>query len=104
MSCKANNYGQGAGRQRWRPLPGVNILVKGSTRGTVTGVDGAFSLSADAGDILTISLVGYKKIEVPVQVGTPMAIRLESASTGLDELVVVGDGVPQRGETMLPII
>lgn len=78
------------------PLPGVNIIIKGSTRGAVTGADGSFSLSADAGEVLMISLVGYKKLELPAQAGTPMTIRLEAASTGLDELVVVGYGVQKK--------
>lgn len=78
------------------PLPGVNILVKGTTRGTVTNANGSFSLSADAGEVLVISLVGFNKREVPAQAGTPMVIRLESASTGLEELVVVGYGAQKK--------
>ncbi|MBS0029142.1 SusC/RagA family TonB-linked outer membrane protein [Chitinophaga sp. 22321] len=78
------------------PLPGVNIVIKGTNRGTVTTAEGSFSLSADAGEILVISLVGYNKQEVPAKAGTPMTIRLESASTGLEELVVVGYGVQKK--------
>ncbi|MFX1705188.1 TonB-dependent receptor [Chitinophaga sp. CC14] len=78
------------------PLPGVNIVVKGTTRGTVTTVDGSFSLQADPGEILVVSLVGYTKQEVPAKAGGPMTISLTSASTGLDELVVVGYGVQKK--------
>ncbi|WP_142685048.1 SusC/RagA family TonB-linked outer membrane protein [Chitinophaga polysaccharea] len=78
------------------PLPGVNIVIKGTTRGTVTNVDGIFTLQAAPGDILVVSLVGYTKQELPVKVDGPMVIRLQSASTGLDELVVVGYGAQKK--------
>lgn len=78
------------------PLPGVNIIVKGTARGAVTGNDGTFSLLADPGETLVISLVGYTKLELPAKAGTPMTIRLETAATGLDELVVVGYGVQKK--------
>lgn len=78
------------------PLPGVNILVKGTTRGTVTNADGLFTLQADPGEILVVSLVGYTKQELPAKAGGPMNISLQSASTGLDELVVVGYGAQKK--------
>lgn len=78
------------------PLPGVNILVKGTTRGAVTGADGAFSLSADAGEMLVVSLVGFDKVELAAKAGAPMVIRLASASTGLEELVVIGYGAQKK--------
>ncbi|NLR80725.1 SusC/RagA family TonB-linked outer membrane protein [Chitinophaga eiseniae] len=78
------------------PLPGVNIVVKGTNRGTVTNANGSFTLQADAGEILVISLVGYTRQEVPVTEGSPITIRLQSSATGLDELVVVGYGVQKK--------
>ncbi|PSL46181.1 TonB-linked SusC/RagA family outer membrane protein [Chitinophaga niastensis] len=78
------------------PLPGVNILIKGTTRGAVSGADGSFAIQADPGEIIVVSLVGYNKQELQVKGLTQMTIRLTVSSTGLDELVVVGYGAQKK--------
>ncbi|SEW41170.1 SusC/RagA family TonB-linked outer membrane protein [Chitinophaga arvensicola] len=78
------------------PLPGVNIIIKGTTRGTVTNGEGTFTLQANPGDILVLSLIGYTKQELPAKPGAAMNIRLESTATGLDELIVVGYGSQKK--------
>ncbi len=78
------------------PLPGVNIVVKGTTRGAVTSPDGSFTLDAQPNDILVVSLVGYTRQEIPAKNIAGTVIRLSSATTGLNELIVMGYGVQKK--------
>ncbi|MBT1686904.1 SusC/RagA family TonB-linked outer membrane protein [Dawidia soli] len=78
------------------PLPGVNILVKGTAYGTTAGVDGAFTLEAAPTDVLVISFIGYKTTEVPVGNQTKIAVTLAEDMATLDEIVVVGYGEQKK--------
>ena len=78
-------------------LPGVTVLVKGTTNGTSTGVDGSFSLSAPENSVLVFSSVGFVRQEVPVTGATSsLAIRLVDDTQTLREVVVVGYGTQER--------
>lgn len=75
------------------PLPGANVLVKGTSRGTQTDFDGNFVISAKQGDTLVISYIGYKNEFVTIEDITKMlTIVLEEDSSSLEEVVVVGYG------------
>ncbi|HEY8936070.1 MAG TPA: SusC/RagA family TonB-linked outer membrane protein, partial [Cyclobacteriaceae bacterium] len=74
------------------PLPGVSVLEKGTTNGTSTDVNGAFSLSVGSGATLVLSFIGYKSVEVPVGERTSIDAVLESDVTALSEVVVIGYG------------
>jgi len=78
-------------------LPGVSVLIKGSTQGTVTDLDGKFSLTSDQ-DIgtLVFSYIGYSTQEVIVGNQNVLDVTLEEDLVGLDEVVVVGYGVQQK--------
>jgi TonB-dependent starch-binding outer membrane protein SusC len=78
------------------PLPGVNVLVKGTAYGTTTGVDGAFTLEAAPTDVLVISFIGYKTSEEPVGNQTKLTITLAEDMATLDEIVVVGYGEQKK--------
>ena len=78
------------------PLIGVSILVKGTTNGTVTDLDGNFTLSVREGEVLRVSYVGYAIQEVPVALGKQMRIILEEDTEVLDEVVVVGYGTQKK--------
>lgn len=78
------------------PLLGVNVVEKGTTNGTVTGLDGDFTLSVPAGSTLVISYVGFKAKEVVANASAPMNIVLQEDSELLDEVVVVGYGVQKK--------
>jgi TonB-linked SusC/RagA family outer membrane protein len=79
------------------PLPGVTVLVKGTTIGTSTGNDGAFSLSVPENSTLVFSSVGFKTQELPVTGATStIAIRLSDDQQSLNEVVVVGYGTQTR--------
>ena len=79
-------------------LPGVTVLVRGTTLGTTTNTDGQFSLSAPEGSTLVFSFVGYATQTVTVTAGAPAyAIALREDAKQLTEVVVVGYGTQQRG-------
>ncbi len=78
-------------------LPGVNILVKGSSQGTSTDTDGAYQLQVPSlSDTLVFSFVGYKKTEVPINGRTEINISLESQVLLGEGLVVVGYGTQEK--------
>ena len=79
-------------------MPGVNILVKGTTQGTVTDTQGAFSISTSPNSTLVITFVGYKTFEILVGERTVINLTLESDLSSLDEVVVTGYGVDKRRE------
>lgn len=75
-----------------QPLPGVNIIVKGTAIGTTSDFDGAFSLNIkDKNSILVFSYLGYKTQEVAAS-GSLMTVSLEDDAQALNEVVVIGYG------------
>jgi len=79
------------------PLPGVTVLVKGTTNGTSTGADGSFSLSVPENSTLVFSSVGFKTQELAVTGATStIAVRLSDDQQALNEVVVVGYGTQTR--------
>jgi len=88
------------------PLPGANVLVKGTTVGTQTDFDGNFVLSIpDDSNIVVISYIGYKTIEVDVTGKDTIEVQLEVAASQLDDVVIVGSRNPNRTstETTVPV-
>jgi hypothetical protein len=78
-------------------LPGVTVVVKGSSQGTATDANGNYSLAVPAGSgTLVFSSIGYDAREVAIGSRTAVDITLSAASTGLDEVVVVGYGTQAR--------
>jgi TonB-linked SusC/RagA family outer membrane protein len=74
-------------------VPGATVVVKGTQTGTVTDLDGNFSIQAASGDILVVSFIGYTSREITVQSGqTIYAIAMEVSMSDLSEVVVVGYG------------
>ncbi|GAB3234291.1 TonB-dependent receptor [Algoriphagus aestuariicola] len=75
------------------PVPGALVLVKGTQRGTVTDIDGNYSIDAAPGEILVVSFVGYITKEVAVVGGqTTIDVTLDLSTSDLSEVVVVGYG------------
>src|SRR5688572_13088099 len=73
-------------------IPGANILEKGTSNGTITSIDGAYSITVNEGAVLVFSFVGYKSTEVPVAAQTSVNVSLQSDVTALSEVVVIGYG------------
>ncbi len=80
-----------------RPLPGVTVVVKGTTIGTVTDNDGNFSLSVPSNAAtLQFSFVGMKTQEIPIGNQTNFSVTMEEEAIGLEEVVAVGYGVQKK--------
>ncbi|MEM1215036.1 MAG: TonB-dependent receptor [Bacteroidota bacterium] len=80
------------------PLIGVSILVQGATSGTVSDVDGRFSVTVPKGSVLQLSYLGYITKEIPV-INTDLGtIFLETDVNKLEEVVVVGYGTQKRSD------
>ncbi|MGE4587531.1 MAG: carboxypeptidase-like regulatory domain-containing protein [Mangrovibacterium sp.] len=78
-------------------LPGVSIVVKGTTQGTITDIDGRYSLTNVPPDaILVFSFVGMKNLEIAVNGQSRIDITLEEETIGLEEIVAVGYGTMKR--------
>ena len=78
------------------PVIGANVLVKGTTNGTITDMDGKFSLEVTEGTILTVSYIGYMDYQVKVGKQSKLVITLKENSHALEELVVVGYGTQKK--------
>lgn len=78
-------------------LPGVNIIVKGTTNGTTTGLDGSYVLTnVKPTDIIVFSYVGYKTLEMGVEGKLVLNVILEEDTNSLDEVVVIGYGAKKK--------
>ncbi|ANQ52370.2 TonB-dependent receptor [Flammeovirga sp. MY04] len=80
------------------PLPGVNIIIKGTSKGTVTDIDGNYSINVLKEDVLVFNYIGFLAQEVKVGTQTSIDISLEQDMELLDEIVVVGYGTQKRKE------
>ena len=85
--------------EKGEPLPGVSVVVKGTTRGTTTDVEGNFQLSVpDASSTLVFSFVGYVGQEITVGNQTTLNVRLVVNQESLEEVVVVGYGTQKKSD------
>lgn len=75
------------------PLPGVNVLIQGTTTGTQTDFDGEFSIQASTGDVLVFSFVGLTTTRFTVGDVSRLSVTLTADSAQLDEVVVTALGV-----------
>lgn len=75
---------------------GASVVVKGSTNGTITDIDGKFSIQVPSGSLLIVSYVGYLTTEVPVNGKNHLTIVLKEDNKLLDEVVVVGYGTMKK--------
>jgi len=79
-------------------VPGASVLQKGTSNGTITNMDGQFTLEVPTDAVLVISFIGYKTAEIPVQGRSTVQLALESDVTELSEVVVVGYGSQEKGD------
>ena len=79
------------------PMPGVNVLVKGTTIGTITDISGKYSISVpDPNAFLVFSFIGYSPFEEPVSGRSTVNVALTSITQALEEVVVIGYGTVRR--------
>jgi TonB-linked SusC/RagA family outer membrane protein len=77
-------------------MPGVNVVLKGTTSGTTTDGDGGFTIQAQPPDVLIFSFIGYKTQEIPVGSQSTIDVSMEEDATTLQEIVVTGYGELRR--------
>ncbi|PIF00907.1 MAG: SusC/RagA family TonB-linked outer membrane protein [Maribacter sp.] len=82
-----------------QPLPGANIVEKGTTNGTQTDFDGNFSLEVTDGNAtLIVSYIGFATKELRINGQTNVTIALQESTAGLDEVVLIGYGTARKGD------
>ena len=80
------------------PIPGANVVIKGTTTGTITAGNGEFTMNAADGDVLQVSYMGYTTEEITVNGNGPYNVNLVPDMVGLDEVVVVGYGTMKKSD------
>lgn len=81
------------------PLPGVSISIKGTTFGTITNMDGQFTIRAKKGNTLIFSFIGYQTVEQKAT-DTPMKVTLQESSVQVDEVVVTALGIKKEKKAL----
>ena len=82
--------------EKKQPLPGVSVLINGTTRGTTTGIDGRFDLAASSGEVLEFHFVGYATQKVTIGEQKMLNITLQPDVRELGEVVVTALGVKKE--------
>ncbi|RAJ19991.1 TonB-linked SusC/RagA family outer membrane protein [Gelidibacter algens] len=78
------------------PLPGVNIVVDGTTRGAQTDFDGNYSITVNVGDILTFSYIGFKSQKITIGTTIVVNVTMQTDASELDEVVVTALGIKRK--------
>ncbi len=87
------------------PLPGVTVVVKGTTKGTITDINGNYSLTGVPGDaVLVFSFVGMKEVEVPSKGKAVLDVVMQEETIGIEEVVAVGYGVQKKSDVTGAIV
>ncbi len=95
--AKQNQVSGSVSDSNGSPLPGVTVVVKGTTNGTITDADGIYRLAGIPEDaVLQFSFVGMKSQEITVGQQTTINVTLQEETIGLDEVVAIGYGVQKR--------
>ena len=81
--------------EQGKPLPYVSVILKGTTKATLTDDNGMYSIGAKKGDILLFSMIGYKPLEVKIGDG-PVNVTLVVVASVLDEVQVIGYGTTTK--------
>ena len=82
------------------PLPGVNVLLQGTTNGTQTDFDGNFSIEASQGDVLSFSYIGIKSQNITVGVSNTIIVTMVEDASQLEEVVVTALGVKRQKKSL----
>ncbi|MBN1951012.1 MAG: TonB-dependent receptor [Bacteroidales bacterium] len=79
-------------------VPGANVLIKGTTRGTITDLEGKFEIKASSGEVMVIKFLGYAEQEIKIGTENSYSISLKEDLTQLDEVVKIGYGTMRRSD------
>nr|WP_299215021.1 VIT domain-containing protein [uncultured Allomuricauda sp.] len=86
------------------PLPGVNVMVKGTTNGTSTDFDGNFIINAEKDEELVISYLGYTTLNTVIGGSDSISVSLEEDEAHLDEVVVIGMGIQRERQSLSYVV
>ncbi len=104
LACTYNSFGQtitgNVTDAADAPLPGVTIIVGGTTNGTTTDFDGNYSIAASSGDVLQFSYIGMLSKEVTVGSSNSINVTLQEDSEQLDEVIVTAFGISQEKKSL----
>ncbi|MEN8116849.1 MAG: SusC/RagA family TonB-linked outer membrane protein [Bacteroidota bacterium] len=82
------------------PIPGVSVVVKNSTTGTVTDVEGNFNLTVPENEVLVFSFVGMRTVEVPITETLVYNVELEAEAVGVEEVIVTAMGIQREKKAL----
>jgi hypothetical protein len=83
------------------PMPGVNVIIAGTTNGTITDANGAYSIQVpDDNAILHFSFIGMESQDIPVAGKSVINVVLKSSAVGLDEVVVTSLGITREKKSL----
>lgn len=77
-------------------MPGVNVLVKGKTLGTATGIDGRFTLEIESSDILIVSFIGYETLEIKASNQVELKVLLSPTEQSMQEVIITALGIKRE--------
>ncbi len=80
------------------PIPGVNVVIKGTSTGSATDFDGKYAIKANTGDVLVFSYLGYQTLELTYNGGSKLDAKLNEDTAQLDEVVVIGYGSVKKSD------
>ncbi|WNH09095.1 SusC/RagA family TonB-linked outer membrane protein [Thalassobellus suaedae] len=80
------------------PIPGVNVVIKGTSTGSATDFDGKYEIKANVGDVLVFSYLGYQTLELAYSGGATLDAKLNEDAAQLDEVVVIGYGSVKKSD------
>ena len=79
-------------------LPGVNVIIQGTTNGTLTDIDGKYSINASSSDVLVFSFIGYADEVIQIQDQSVINVTMKEDVQSLDEVVIIGYGTAKKKE------
>ena len=94
--CQSSLNGTVSEQESGLPLPGVNVLIKGTAIGTTTDFDGNYQISAQNGDVIVFSYVGFTTQEISFNNQSQLNIVMIEDASALDEVVLIGYGSVQK--------
>ena len=81
-----------------KSIPGVSIVIVGTTQGTVTNFDGKFAIGVSSGEILRFSYIGYKTEDVTITNQSMLEVKMTVEAIGINEVVAIGYGTQRKGD------
>ncbi|WP_273565932.1 SusC/RagA family TonB-linked outer membrane protein [Maribacter halichondriae] len=82
------------------PLPGVNIVVEGTTTGTQTDFDGNYSINGEVGQVLSFTYIGQKEVKMPIGANDTINVQMQEDAQALEEVVVTAQGIKREKKAL----